>query len=41
MNTYSRKQICSIMFINSVSNGAHTLKDLARSLQDLVLGELL
>jgi hypothetical protein len=29
------------MFINSVWDNAHTLKDLAKSLQDHVLGELL
>jgi hypothetical protein len=27
------------MFINSARNDAHTLKDIAKSLQDLVLGE--
>jgi hypothetical protein len=29
------------MFINSVRDDAHTHKDLTKSLQDLVLGELL
>jgi hypothetical protein len=41
MKTYNRRRIYSIMLINSVQDDADTLKDLAKSLQDLFLGELL